>query len=146
MCKNLSFLLEIKIKVEICTLNPLKYCSTECVRGWSPYYLSGLPCWTREISGHQDKGPAEHRARRDPTRWLQGLGPKVNWKSHPDSQAASLAKVPIQRAKQNEIKSGQMDGAQGTKPKQQSAGQIAGWELKKVLEQSEFSAWEGRKY
>lgn len=30
--KNSNFLLEVKIKVGICTLNTFKYCSMECVK------------------------------------------------------------------------------------------------------------------
>lgn len=60
--------------------------------------VSILPVWTpllnKGVIRSSGQGP-ERRARRDPTRWLQGLGPKVNWKTHSDNQAASLAKVPI---------------------------------------------------
>lgn len=45
---------------------------------------------------------------------LDRRGLMVSWESQTDSQAARLAKVPVQRVGQKEIGSGQLDRAQET--------------------------------
>ena len=49
-----------------------------------------------------------------------------------NSQGASLAKAPVWRSRQNEIESGQLGRTHRDRPKQECAGQIGGWGLKKV--------------
>lgn len=66
------------------------------------------------------------------------MGLNVSQEGQTDSHVASLAKVTVWRARQNEIKSGQLESRRQTKPG--GFWPYWGWGLEKVPKQQGFPA------